>query len=138
MAKPSTLSFDVTGFVDQAASQFRNLNPKEPGQWPPLPKIATWLAAAGVAVLAGWFLLLSASTDDLEALRQKEPALNVYKLNGALDPDKRNWIRATLVFSKDGKFELQYDYAPAKDGDKGAAPAAAAKKDAKKAPARKN
>ena len=69
---------------------------------------------------------------------QKEPALNVYKLNGALDPDKRNWIRATLVFSKEGKFELQYDYAPAKDGDKGAAPAAAAKKDAKKAPARKN
>jgi hypothetical protein len=69
---------------------------------------------------------------------QKEPALNVYKLNGALDPAKRNWIRATLVFSKEGKFELQYDYAPTKEGETGAAPAAAAKKDAKKAPAKKN
>ncbi len=69
---------------------------------------------------------------------QKEPALNVYKLNGALDPDKRNWIRATIVFSKEGKFELQYDYATGKDADKAAAPAAAAKKDAKKAPAKKN
>ncbi len=67
----------------------------------------------------------------------KEPALNVYKLNGGLDPAKRNWIRATLVFSKEGKFELQYDYAPTTDGEKGA-PAAAAKKDAKKAPAKKN
>ena len=68
---------------------------------------------------------------------QKEPAMNVYKLNGALEPAKRNWVRATLVFSKEGKFELQYDYAPAKDGEK-PAPAAAAKKDAKKAPAKKN
>ena len=42
----------------------------------------------------------------------REPALNVYKLNGALEPAKRNWIRATLVFSSEGKFELQYDYAP--------------------------
>ena len=75
MAKPSTLSFDVTGFVDQAASQFRNLNPKEPGQWPPLPKIATWVAAAAIAVVLGWVLLLSTATEDLEALRQKEPTL---------------------------------------------------------------
>lgn len=64
---------------------------------------------------------------------KREPALNVYKLNGALEPAKRNWVRATLVLSKEGKFELQYDYM-AKDGDKDAkaAPAAAAKKDAKK------
>ncbi len=75
MAKPSTLNFDVTGFVDQAASQFRNLNPKEPGQWPPLPKVATWVLATAIAVLLGWVLLLSASTDDLDSQRQKEPGL---------------------------------------------------------------
>lgn len=62
---------------------------------------------------------------------QKQPALDVYKLNGALEPSKRNWIRATLVFSKEGKFELQYDYAP-KESDKPAAAPAAAKKDTKK------
>ena len=62
---------------------------------------------------------------------QKEPALNVYRLNGALEPSKRNWIRATLVFSKEGKFELQYDYAP-KEGEKPAAAPTAAKTDARK------
>jgi hypothetical protein len=52
----------------------------------------------------------------------REPALNVYKLNAALDPEKRNWIKATLVLSREGKFELQYDYAK-KDGDAQATPA---------------
>lgn len=66
---------------------------------------------------------------------QKQPALDVYKLNGALEPSKRNWIRVTLVFSKEGKFELQYDYAP-QEGDKPAAAPAAAKKDAKRPPAK--
>ena len=75
MAKPSTSTFDVTGFVDQAASQFRNLNPSEPGQWPPLPKVATWVAACAAVVVAGWFGVLSASTDELDALRLKEPEL---------------------------------------------------------------
>ena len=75
MAKASTLNFDVTGFVDNAASQFRGLNPNEPGQWPLLPKAATWVAAGAAVVVAGWFLLLSASADELEALRLKEPQL---------------------------------------------------------------
>jgi hypothetical protein len=70
----------------------------------------------------------------------REPALNVYKLNGALEPAKRNWKRATLVMSKEGKFEVQYDYTE-QDAGKDAKPAAAAdakksaKKDAKKKPA---
>ena len=69
------MNFDVTGFVDQATAQFRNLNPSEPGQWPPLPKVATWLAACAGVVVAGWFLVLSTATDELEALRGKEPQL---------------------------------------------------------------
>ena len=75
MAKPSTMGFDVTGFVDQAASQFRNLNPNEPGQWPPLPRIATWLLAMAGVVALGWFLLLQAESEALESLRQTEPNL---------------------------------------------------------------
>ena len=75
MAKPSTLNFEMTGFVDNAASQFRNLNLNEPGQWPNLPKAAAWIAAVVVAVVAGWFLLLSAAADELEASRQQEPKL---------------------------------------------------------------
>lgn len=75
MAKPSTLSFDATGMLQQATSQFRNLNAKEPGQWPPLPKLATWMAACAAVVAAGWVAILSTATDELEALRLKEPQL---------------------------------------------------------------
>jgi type IV pilus assembly protein PilO len=73
MAKAST--FEVSGLLEQAASQFRNLNPKEPGQWPALPKAAAWAAAALAALVAGWFLLLSSANDELEASRQQEPRL---------------------------------------------------------------
>ena len=75
MAKPSTLGFELTGFVDNAASQFRNLNPNEPGQWPTLPKAAAWLAATVAAVVAGWFLVLASADEELQAARLKEPQL---------------------------------------------------------------
>ena len=75
MAKASTLNFEVSSLVDNAAGQFRNLNPNEPGQWPTLPKMAAWLAAAAIAVVAGWFLLLNTATEELDASRQQEPKL---------------------------------------------------------------
>jgi type IV pilus assembly protein PilO len=75
MAKTSTLNFEVSSFVDNAAGQFRNLNPNEPGQWPTLPKAAAMLAGAVLVVVAGWFLILSSSNDELEASRAQEPKL---------------------------------------------------------------
>jgi len=68
-------SFDVSSLVEGAASQFRGLNPKEPGQWPTLPKAASWLATAAAVVVACWFALLSDATDELQAERDREPAL---------------------------------------------------------------
>jgi type IV pilus assembly protein PilO len=73
MAKAST--FEMSSFFDNAASQFRNLNFNEPGQWPSLPKIAAWLLAVAAVVAAGWFAVLAASTDALEASRLQEPKL---------------------------------------------------------------
>ena len=75
MAKASTLNFEMSSLVDNAAGQFRNLNPNEPGQWPTLPKMAAWLVTAAIAVVAGWFLLLSTATEELDASRQQEPKL---------------------------------------------------------------
>ena len=72
-AKQSNL--DVGSLFTQAASQFRGLNPKEPGQWPTLPKAAAWLATAVAVVVACWFALLSGATDELQAERDREPAL---------------------------------------------------------------
>lgn len=53
---------DLNSVFDSAASQFRGLNPNEPGQWPILPKLATWLALTAGMIVVGWFLLLSAAT----------------------------------------------------------------------------
>ena len=68
-------SVDVGAVFAQAASQFRGLNAKEPGQWPLLPKVAAWLAATAAVVVACWFALLSGATDELQAERDREPAL---------------------------------------------------------------
>ena len=75
MAKASTLSFDVSSFFDHAASQFRGLNPNEPGQWPSLPKYAAWGAVAVAVLVVGWFALVSSANDDLQRERDREPAL---------------------------------------------------------------
>ena len=75
MAKASTRNFEMSSLLDNAASQFRNLNPKEPGQWPTLPKIASWLGAVALTVVAGWFLLVQSATEELEASRAQEPKL---------------------------------------------------------------
>ena len=74
MAKTS-MNRDLNSVFDGAVSQFRGLNPNEPGQWPLLPKLATWAAVALGVVVAGWFLVLSGSSDELEAERAKEPTL---------------------------------------------------------------
>ena len=67
--------FELSSLFDNAASQFRNLNTREPGQWPRLPKLAAWVAVAAAVVAAAWFAILSSATDDLEAVRLREPNL---------------------------------------------------------------
>lgn len=75
MAKPSTHGFELSSLLDQAAGQFRNLNTKEPGQWPVLPKVATFAGAAALVVLGGWALFISDAQDQLTAAREQEPKL---------------------------------------------------------------
>lgn len=72
-SKPMNL--DLNSVFEGAASQFRALNPNEPGQWPILPKMLTWAAVAMVMVALGWFMLLSPAHDELDAERAKEPVL---------------------------------------------------------------
>jgi type IV pilus assembly protein PilO len=68
---------DLNSVLESAASQFRDLNPSEPGQWPVLPKAAAFGLLALAVVVLGWFLLLSGADDELEAERAKEPALKL-------------------------------------------------------------
>ena len=69
------LNVDLNSMFEGAASQFRGLNPNEPGQWPLLPKAATWLVLGVLVVVVGWFLLLSGAQDELDGVRAKEPTL---------------------------------------------------------------
>ena len=98
MAKASTLNFDVSSFFDHAVSQFRGLNPNEPGQWPSLPKTAAWLAAAAAVVVAGWFVILSSAADDLQRQRDLEPVRKA---------DYRNKLRQAVNLNELRKQKLQ-------------------------------
>jgi type IV pilus assembly protein PilO len=73
--KSKTANVDLNSVFEGAASQFRGLNPSEPGQWPLLPKTMTFAAAALLMVIAGWFIVLSSAHDELDSERNKEPAL---------------------------------------------------------------
>ena len=70
-----SVNIDLNSVFGAAASQFRGLNPNEPGQGPMLPKIASWIVLALLVVVAGWFLLLSTADEELQAERDKEPVL---------------------------------------------------------------
>ena len=73
--KSKAMNVDLNSVFEGAASQFRSLNPNEPGQWPMLPKALTWAFVAIVMIALGWFFVLSGLHDELDAERNKEPAL---------------------------------------------------------------
>lgn len=73
--KKSTTNIDIVGALNRGLAQFRELNPKEPGQWPVLPKIVSCIAVSIVVVVLGWFAVLSDADNKLQAVRAKEPKL---------------------------------------------------------------
>lgn len=73
--KAAPMNVDLNSVFEGAVSQFRGLNPNEPGQWPMLPKVVTWALVALAMVVLGWFTLLSTAHDELDAERGKEPGL---------------------------------------------------------------
>jgi len=71
----STPKIDLNAWFADLSSQFQGLNPKEPGQWPLLPKLASGLAVMLLVIGVGYALLLSDVQDGLEAERAKDPQL---------------------------------------------------------------
>lgn len=61
--------------MKQLLAQFQNLNPKDPGTWPPLPK-ALALLVLFIAILAGGFVLdIQGQLDALDAGTKQEATL---------------------------------------------------------------
>ena len=71
----ANLSVDLEGLFAEASTQFRGLNPNEPGQWPLLPKAAVWLAAAVLVVVLAWLTVLSDAVASLDAEAAQELTL---------------------------------------------------------------
>jgi len=75
MAETTKTKMSVADLQRAMLGQFRGLDPKDPGSWPGLPKLALCLFIAAAIVVALWFVWISASADELEAERKKEVAL---------------------------------------------------------------
>jgi type IV pilus assembly protein PilO len=70
--------------------QFKNLNPKDPGAWPPLPKAMLLVGLLVGIVALGYFLDWQEQMDSLEAGRQQEAKLKdeyVLKAQQAINLD---------------------------------------------------
>ena len=75
MATKSLPSVDFAALQENLASQFRNLDPKDPSAWPSLPRNAL-LAVTGILVVAAlWFSWLNSSEAELETERLSEVKL---------------------------------------------------------------
>lgn len=70
MATKSLPKIDFAALQEKIASQFRNLDPKDPSIWPTVPRVALLLGTCAVVVIALWFSWLTNS----EAELQKEQA----------------------------------------------------------------
>ena len=67
--------------LNQYLEEFRQLNPKDPGTWPLVPKVVALLAILIVIPVAGFFLDTQGQIDQLEAGRAQELKLKDDYLN---------------------------------------------------------
>lgn len=74
-AKSINLKFDPSAAFEGIADQFRGLNPNEPGQWPLMPKLASFLAVVFLVCVLGWVFMLADVQAGLDAERDREPVL---------------------------------------------------------------
>lgn len=81
MATKSLGSIDFAQIQQNLASQFSNLDPKDPSSWPSIPRYALFLAIATLIVVALWFVWLTGEDDILKQEQSKEVKLRAdYKV----------------------------------------------------------
>ena len=71
MKAPAIPKIDIKALLDD----FRNLNPKDVGSWPVLPRATALLGLFVVVLLAGWWFLWVDELDTLEARQKDEEKL---------------------------------------------------------------
>jgi hypothetical protein len=95
---------------------FACLAPGLPQDWD-----KTWIVVTDLGAAQGkerqfeaQFFFTTPSGDDkgepLTPCNSKGLALQVHDMNDLLAPEKRNWRKAQLLITSEGRFELKYDY----------------------------
>lgn len=75
MAKTTSPSIDFSALQARLASQFRDLDPKDPSLWPSIPQYALFVFTSVLVVVALWFAWLSGSEETLKLEQDKEVVL---------------------------------------------------------------
>lgn len=68
-------SLDFARLQQQLLGQFRDLDPKDPSMWPPVPRYALCVTTTVIIVVALWFLWLTGSDETLQQEQAKEVKL---------------------------------------------------------------
>jgi len=90
MASKYSLNFDFPALQEKLLGQFRDLDPKDPSNWPAFPRYALFAAVTLVVVVALWFLWLNTSGEELVVEQTKEVTLRdeyTVKLGKAVNLD---------------------------------------------------
>lgn len=69
------MAIDIKELVLDAANQFKGLNTEDPGTWPILPKIVSFLFVIALVIGLAWYLYVSDQLTQLDNSKQQELAL---------------------------------------------------------------
>ncbi len=75
MASKPALNIDFPALQEKLLGQFRNLDPKDPSNWPALPRYLMFVAISVLFVVVLWFLWLNTSEQELTAEQATEVKL---------------------------------------------------------------
>ncbi len=75
MASKPALNIDFPALQEKLLGQFRNLDTKDPSNWPALPRYLMFAAVSVLFVVVLWFLWLNTSEEELTAEQATEVTL---------------------------------------------------------------
>jgi type IV pilus assembly protein PilO len=90
-------NLDLNSVFEGATAQFRGLDPKEPGQWPWLPKLGVCIGAGLAVVLVAYILVIMDASASLEQARAREPELKEQYRNKLAKAVARDELRKQKV-----------------------------------------
>ena len=75
MAQQSSTVSGFAAFQAKLNAQFRDLDPKNPAAWPPLPRAGLYILVAAAVLVGLWFFWLSSVEDELAKNVEQEETL---------------------------------------------------------------